>query len=84
MERFRTWTAGLISRVDWMVSQVENHEALAQSAIRGARARAAGAGTRRRRAAAARPIFPTLHQLIHPKNKLQMEQKLHLLFAIQD
>lgn len=33
MNRFRIWTTGLLSRVDWMVSQVENHEALAQSAI---------------------------------------------------
>ncbi|MDJ0865832.1 MAG: PspA/IM30 family protein [Myxococcota bacterium] len=43
MERFRSWTAGLISRVDWMVSQVENHEALAQSAIRDVRRAAARA-----------------------------------------
>ena len=34
MQRIRLWTAGLLSRVDWMVTQVENHEALAQSAIR--------------------------------------------------
>ena len=34
MHAFRRWTAGLVSRVDWMVSQVENHEALAESAIR--------------------------------------------------
>ena len=34
MNRFRHWTASLVSRVDWMVSQVENHEALADSAIR--------------------------------------------------
>jgi len=33
VKRFRIWTAGLLSRVDWMVSQVENHEALAQGAI---------------------------------------------------
>lgn len=34
MQRIRLWTAGLLSRVDWMVAQVENHEAIAQSAIR--------------------------------------------------
>jgi phage shock protein A len=34
MSRWRHWSAGLISRVDWMVSMVENHEALADSAIR--------------------------------------------------
>lgn len=34
MHRLRSWTASLVSRVDWMVSQFENHEALAQSAIR--------------------------------------------------
>lgn len=34
MHRVRGWTAGLVSRIDWMVSQVENHESLAASAIR--------------------------------------------------
>jgi len=34
MHRVRGWTAGLISRIDWMVTQVENHESLAASAIR--------------------------------------------------
>lgn len=34
MNRWRQWSASLISRVDWMVSMVENHEALADSAIR--------------------------------------------------
>ena len=34
MQRVRSWTSGLISRIDWMVTQVENHESLAVSAIR--------------------------------------------------
>lgn len=34
MNRWHSFRAGLVSRVDWMVSQVENHEALAESAIR--------------------------------------------------
>lgn len=34
MNRIKLWTTGLVSRVDWMVSQVENHEAVARSAIR--------------------------------------------------
>jgi len=34
MNRWRQWSASLVSRVDWMVSMVENHEALADSAIR--------------------------------------------------
>ena len=33
MNRLRTWTSSLLSRVDWMVTQVENHEALADEAI---------------------------------------------------
>ncbi len=44
MQNIRLWTAALVSRVDGMVSRIENHEALAQSAVRdvrraGARAR---------------------------------------------
>ena len=34
MNRLRHWSASLVSRVDWMVGMVENHEALADSAIR--------------------------------------------------
>jgi phage shock protein A len=34
MNRLRLWTSSLLSRVDWMVTQVENHEALAEGAIR--------------------------------------------------
>jgi phage shock protein A len=34
MNRLKLWTSSLLSRVDWMVTQVENHEALAESAIR--------------------------------------------------
>jgi phage shock protein A len=34
VSRIKLWTASLLSRVDWMVSQVENHEAHARSAIR--------------------------------------------------
>lgn len=34
MNRWQHVRASLVSRVDWMVSQVENHEALADSAIR--------------------------------------------------
>ena len=41
MHTIRLWTATLASRVDAMVSRIENHEALAESAIRDVR-RAAG------------------------------------------
>jgi phage shock protein A len=34
MQRLRIWTTSLISRIDWMVGQVENHEAIALGAIR--------------------------------------------------
>jgi len=37
MKMIKRWTTGLFSRVDWMVSQVENHEALINSALRSAR-----------------------------------------------
>jgi len=37
MRILKRWTAGLTSRVDWMVSQVENQEALVNSALRDAR-----------------------------------------------
>ncbi|MEN8185279.1 MAG: PspA/IM30 family protein [Myxococcota bacterium] len=37
MNRLRLWTSSLLSRVDWMVTQVENHEALAESTIRDVR-----------------------------------------------
>ncbi|MCG8592487.1 MAG: PspA/IM30 family protein [Proteobacteria bacterium] len=40
---FRRWTASLVSRVDWMVTQVENHEALVDAAIRDVRRAAARA-----------------------------------------
>lgn len=43
MQRVRWWTAGLISRIDGIVSQVENHEAVAHSAIREVRQAAARA-----------------------------------------
>ena len=43
MHRVKGWTAGLVSRIDWMVSQVENHESLAASAIREVRQSAARA-----------------------------------------
>ena len=43
MHRIKQWTASLVSRVDWMVSQVENHEAVAKSAIRDVRRAAARA-----------------------------------------
>ncbi len=43
MKIFRRWTTGIVSRVDWMVSQVENQEALVNSAIREARQSAARA-----------------------------------------
>lgn len=46
MHRIRHWTASLCSRVDWMVSQVENHEALAESAIRDLQRHAARARVR--------------------------------------
>jgi len=34
MKLIKRWTTGLVSRVDWMVSQVENQEALVGSAIK--------------------------------------------------
>jgi phage shock protein A len=43
MQKVRWWTTSLISRIDWMVSQVENHESIAQSAIREVRQSAARA-----------------------------------------
>lgn len=43
MQRWKQWTTSLVSRVDWMVSQVENHEAVAKSAIRDVRRAAARA-----------------------------------------
>ncbi len=43
MQRLKQWTTSLVSRVDWMVSQVENHEAVAKSAIRDVRRAAARA-----------------------------------------
>lgn len=48
MSRIRIWTAGLVSRVDGMVSRIENHEAVAQSAIAEVRAAAARASVRLR------------------------------------
>ncbi len=43
MNIIKRWTAGVTSRVDWMVSQVENQEALVNSALRDARQSAARA-----------------------------------------
>lgn len=43
MKIIKRWTAGVTSRVDWMVSQVENQEALVNSALRDARQSAARA-----------------------------------------
>ncbi len=43
MNIIKRWTAGVSSRVDWMVSQVENQEALVNSALREARQSAARA-----------------------------------------
>ena len=33
MTRFKRWTSGMLSRVDWFVGQIENHEALSEGAI---------------------------------------------------
>ena len=49
MQSLRLWTAALVSRVDGMVSRIENHEALAQSAIREVRQAAARASVQLRR-----------------------------------
>jgi len=49
VQRIRMWTAGLVSRVDGMVSRIENHEALAASAIRDVRRAAARATVQLRR-----------------------------------
>lgn len=49
MHRLRLWTASLVSRVDGMVARIENHEALAASAIRDVRQAAARAGVQLRR-----------------------------------
>lgn len=43
MNIFKRWTASVSSRVDWMVSQVENQEALVNSALKEARQSAARA-----------------------------------------
>ena len=43
MQTVRLWTAALVSRIDGMVSRIENHEALAASAIRDVRRAAARA-----------------------------------------
>ncbi|MGH0032908.1 MAG: PspA/IM30 family protein [Myxococcota bacterium] len=49
MQRIRLWTASLVSRVDGMVARIENHEALAASAIRDVRQAAARATVQLRR-----------------------------------
>ena len=49
MQRIRLWTAGLVSRVDGMVSRIENHEGLADSAIHDVRRAAARATVQLRR-----------------------------------
>lgn len=49
MQRMRLWTASLVSRVDSMVTRIENHESLAQSAIRDVRRAAARARVQLRR-----------------------------------
>jgi len=33
MKRFRRWASGVVTSFDWMLSQVENHDALVSSAI---------------------------------------------------
>lgn len=37
MKVFKRWTSGVFSRVDWMVSQIENQEALINSALQESR-----------------------------------------------
>lgn len=37
MRIIKRWTTGIVSKVDWMVGQVENHEALVNNALRQAR-----------------------------------------------
>ena len=37
MKVFKRWTSGIFSRVDWMVSQIENQEALINSALQESR-----------------------------------------------
>ncbi len=49
MQRIRLWTASLVSRVDGMVTRIENHESLAASAIRDVRQAAARATVQLRR-----------------------------------
>ena len=49
MQKIRLWTASLVSRVDGMVARIENHEALAASAIRDVRQAAARAMVQLRR-----------------------------------
>ena len=49
MQTIRLWTAALVSRVDGMVSRIENHESLAQTAIRDVRQAAARASVQLRR-----------------------------------
>lgn len=49
MQRIRLWTTQLVSRVDGMLTRIENHEALAASAIRDVRLAAARATVQLRR-----------------------------------
>jgi phage shock protein A len=49
MQRLRIWTASLLSRVDGMVTRIENHEALAESAVREVRRASARAAVQLRR-----------------------------------
>jgi len=44
MNLFKRWTSSVISRIDWMTAQIENHEGLVGSAIRDAEHAAAKAG----------------------------------------
>ena len=49
MQNIRLWTAAVVSRIDGMVSRIENHEALAQSAIQEVRRASARARVQLRR-----------------------------------
>lgn len=49
METLRLWTAALIARIDGMATRIENHEALAQSAIQDVRRASARARIQLRR-----------------------------------
>ncbi len=46
MSYFKRWASGITARLDWLVGQIENHEALVESAVADMRAKTARAKAR--------------------------------------